>query len=44
MNRTFRALIWLMWAALPLIALRYWMVWDQLPIHMATHFNAAGQG
>jgi hypothetical protein len=43
MNRTFRALIWLMWAALPLIALRYWMVWDQLPIHMATHFNAAGQ-
>lgn len=43
MNRTFKVLIWLMWLALPLTALRYWMVWDQLPIRLATHFNAAGQ-
>lgn len=43
MNRTFKTLIWLMWLALPLTALRYWMVWDRLPLRMATHFNAAGQ-
>ena len=29
-----------MWLALPLTALRYWMVWDQLPVRMATHFNS----
>lgn len=31
------------WLGLPLIALRYWMVWDQLPVRMATHFNAMSQ-
>ena len=31
------------WLGLPLIALRYWMVWDQLPARMATHFNAMNQ-
>jgi hypothetical protein len=31
------------WLGLPLIALRYWMVWDQLPARMATHFNAVNQ-
>src|ERR1051325_854284 len=31
------------WLVLPLIALRYWMVWDQLPARMATHFNAMNQ-
>jgi hypothetical protein len=44
MNRTlFRTLTWLMWVALPLMALRFWMVWDQLPATMATHFNANWQ-
>ena len=31
------------WLGLPLIALRYWLVWDRLPAHIATHFNAANQ-
>jgi hypothetical protein len=31
------------WLGLPLIALRYWMVWDQLPLRIATHFNAMNQ-
>ena len=43
MNRTYFKLgIALMWLALPLTALRYWQVWDQLPVSMATHFDAAG--
>ena len=33
----------MLWLALPVTALRYWMVWDQLPASVATHFNAAGQ-
>jgi Domain of unknown function (DUF1648) len=33
----------LLWLVLPLIALRYWLVWDQLPARMATHFNGANQ-
>ena len=32
----------LLWLALPLTAFRYWMVWDQLPARMATHFDASG--
>ncbi len=44
MNRKFfQYAIALMWLALPLTAIRYWTVWDQLPLRMATHFNAAGQ-
>jgi len=40
MNRTLlRTLTWLMWIALPLTALRFWSVWDQLPARMATHFD-----
>jgi hypothetical protein len=31
------------WLALPLIALRYWQVWDELPAYMATHFDAANR-
>jgi len=43
MKRTwFQISMWLLWLALPLTALRYWMVWDQLPARMATHFNAQG--
>ncbi len=32
-----------LWLCLPLVALQYRQVWDQLPAHVATHFNAAGQ-
>jgi hypothetical protein len=43
MKRTwFQVSTWLLWLALPLTALRYWMAWDQLPARMATHFDASG--
>jgi hypothetical protein len=42
-RRRFTILTALMWLALPLTALRYWQVWDQLPLRMATHFGANGQ-
>jgi Protein of unknown function (DUF1648) len=35
--------IWLQWVVLPIVALQYASVWNQLPDRMATHFNAAGQ-
>jgi Domain of unknown function (DUF1648) len=35
--------IGLLWLGLPLIAFRFWMVWDRLPANMATHFNAVNQ-
>src|SRR5579883_3069082 len=44
MNRkSFAALTALMWIALPFTILRYARVWNQLPVNMATHFNAAGE-
>jgi Protein of unknown function (DUF1648) len=44
MNRKiYQSLTWLLWLALPLIGLRFWMVWNQLPPRMATHFNANWQ-
>ena len=40
MNRkVFQTFTWLMWLALPLTALRYWLAWDHLPLRMATHFD-----
>ena len=42
-QRFYQSLTWLMWLALPLTALRFWLVWDQLPLRMATHFNAQWQ-
>ena len=42
-RRYFQFAIALLWLAVPLVALEYGRVWDQLPAHMATHFNAAGQ-
>jgi Domain of unknown function (DUF1648) len=39
----FQTFTWLMWLALPLIALRHWQVWDRLPDAMAVHFNAANR-
>lgn len=40
-SKLYRALT-AMWLALPLTALQYWSVWEQLPASMATHFGAAG--
>jgi hypothetical protein len=42
-RRIFQIAILFLWLALPLVALQYTQVWDQLPAHVATHFNAAGQ-
>ena len=42
-RRPFQFAIALLWLALPLVAIQYWSVWDQLPVRMATHFNAAGE-
>jgi len=41
-RRIFHLAIVFLWLALPLVALQYRQVWDQLPAHVATHFNAAG--
>jgi len=42
-RRPFQFAIALLWLTLPLVAIQYWRVWDQLPARMATHFNAAGE-
>ena len=42
-RRIFQFATVLLWLALPLVAVQYREVWDQLPVHVATHFNAAGQ-
>ena len=42
-RRIFHIATVLLWLALPLTALQYTQVWNQLPVHVATHFNAAGQ-
>ncbi|HEX6503245.1 MAG TPA: DUF1648 domain-containing protein [Terriglobales bacterium] len=42
-RRRLRMFTWLLWLALPLMALRHWQVWDRLPLSMATHFSAANQ-
>jgi hypothetical protein len=42
-RRVFQFAVVLLWLALPLVALQYRQVWEQLPAHVATHFNAAGQ-
>ncbi len=42
-RRTWSALVVLMWLALPAMAWRYWQHWEQLPVYMASHFDAAGR-
>src|ERR1700693_227826 len=32
----------LMWLAPVVVAYRYWRVWQQLPVRMVSHFDAAG--
>jgi hypothetical protein len=39
----YRALAALLWLAPIAVLVRYWQLWDQLPLRMATHFNAAGR-
>jgi hypothetical protein len=36
-------LVALPWIALPATVLRYWLVWDQLPMRLATHFDINGR-
>jgi hypothetical protein len=44
MNRSlYKTLSALLWLAPVAICVRYWQLWDQLPLRMATHFNAAGR-
>jgi hypothetical protein len=44
MNRkVFQTFTWLMWLALPITALRFWLAWDRLPLRMASHFNFNGR-
>jgi Protein of unknown function (DUF1648) len=38
----YKTLAALLWLAPLVICIRYWQLWDQLPMRMATHFNAAG--
>jgi hypothetical protein len=42
-SKAFQISTGLMWLALPLTAFRFWLVWDRLPLRMATHFNVNGQ-
>jgi len=42
-RRLFQFAIVVLWLALALVGFEYWLVWDDLPLTMATHFNAAGQ-
>ena len=41
-RNTWRGSIALLWLALPVMGLRYWLMWDRLPVRMAGHFDAAG--
>ncbi len=42
-RKVFQVFTWLMWLALPLTGLRFWMAWDRLPLRIATHFGMNGQ-
>ena len=39
----YKALVLVMWLALPINALNYWRAWDRLPSHMAVHFDVKRQ-
>jgi hypothetical protein len=41
--RLWNGLMAALWLSLPALGLRYWLVWDQLPARMASHFNPAGR-
>jgi hypothetical protein len=42
-RRTYNSLAALLWLAPLTIAVRYWQLWDRLPLRMASHFDAAGR-
>ncbi len=39
----YRLFSWLLWLGLPVAAIRLFMVWDRLPMRLATHFDFAGR-
>jgi len=39
----YKTLIALLWFAPVALGIRYWQIWDRLPIRMASHFDAAGR-
>jgi hypothetical protein len=39
----YRLFSWVLWLGLPAAAIRLFMVWDRLPIRLATHFDFAGR-
>jgi Protein of unknown function (DUF1648) len=41
-SKSYRTMTALLWLALPLTVFQFWMVWDQLPARMASHFGTAG--
>jgi Domain of unknown function (DUF1648) len=44
MNRTwYKTLAALLWLAPLAFGVRYWQVWDRLPLRVASHFDAAGR-
>jgi Domain of unknown function (DUF1648) len=42
-RRSWNTLIVLMWAPLVAMAVRFRLVWDRLPVNVASHFDAAGR-
>jgi hypothetical protein len=42
-RKPFQVALGLEWLVIPIVALRYWSVWERLPWRLATHFNDAGQ-
>ena len=43
MRSTYKILAALVWLAPAAIGVRYWQVWELLPLRLATHFNAQGR-
>lgn len=42
-SRFYKPAVWLMWLALPVVALDYWRAWDRFPMRLAIHFDANWQ-
>ena len=42
-TKIYRTVLGLPWLAVPLIALRYWIDWDRLPVSMAVHFTSGNR-
>ena len=35
--------LWVLWLALPLTALNYWLCWKRLPAQIAMHYDVSGR-